>query len=482
MGKAWSKFISAVAIIPALAISLTGCSGEDGVDGKDAEEVNVDSLANVLRDEITSSLWDTLYSQPYVDTVYNILFDNAFADAWMDSVRNALLDSLRLADYDSLYRELYDSVYSDIYSQAVTRTLKAWTWTSKDNIYGAFANLYPLMYEGYKGSSGQDSPQPLGVKVSNTCEQLNLTDEDLKHMTQEQYDALAAKVPPCRWKKILVKAWIEGFTDTATVSGTVNPDTTKTFGPTFNFDNEALLALTAPTKTNIQVRVYALENDHEILFFSTSEPTTVHPVQVNGAELVGVENRNWYSAVWVTPNMDSIPNILEEVAELLPGKTLKVYQKYAEDELMSLSTLRVARAVFEVLQKRGIKYVENDGAGSPGQKVNYPIEVLRSKQAVCNEFSYLMASVLEAIGFEVYIVTIPSHMFIGWANEKGSNTLGFVETTMLSDEDALFTEAYGAGADKFNEQQELGNFQNGTSSILFLEDARKFGITPNEIP
>lgn len=463
-------------------VTLSACSGEDGVDGRDAAEVNVDSLANVLRDEITGTLWDTLYAQPYVDTVYNILFDNAFADAWMDSVRNALLDSLRRADYDSLYRELYDSVYSDIYSQAVIRTLKAWTWTSKDNIYGAFANLYPLMYDGYKGGSGQDSPQPLSVKVSNTCEQLNLTEEDLEYMTQEQYDALAAKVPPCRWKKILVKAWIEGFTDTATVSGTVNPDTTNTFGPTFNFNNDALLALTAPTKTNIQVRVYALENDHEILFFSTSEPTTVHPVQINGAELVGVKNRSWYSGVWVTPNMDSIPKILDEVAELLPGKTLKVYQQYSEDESMAQSSARVVQAVFKVLQKRGIKYIENDGAGSEGQKVNYPIEVLRSKQAVCNEFSYLMASVLEAIGFEVYIAIIPNHMFIGWASEEGSNSLGFVETTMLAHEDATFGDAYEAGVDTFNEQLEAGNFDNGKSEILELKKIREYRITPNDIP
>jgi len=478
-----SKLIRNGIIIGMMSIvPLTSCSGEDGVDGKDAEEVNVDSLANVLRDEITGSLWDTLYSQPYVDTVYNILFDNAFATAWMDSVRNALLDSLRLADYDSLYSKLYDSVYADIYSQAVVRTLKAWTWSSKENIYGAFANLYPLMYKDYVGGSGQPSPQPIGVKVSNTCEQLKLTEEDLLHMTQEQYDALAAKVPPCRWKKILVKAWIEGFTDTASVSGTVNPDTTKTFGPTFNFDNDALLALTAPKNTNIQVRVYALENDHEILFYSSAEPTTVHPVHINGAELVGIKNRNWYSAVWVTPNMDSIPKILDEVAELLPEKTLKAYQQYAEDETMTQSSMRVVGAVFKVLQKRGIKYIENNGAGSTGQKVNYPVEVLRSKQAVCNEFSYLMASVLEAIGFEVYIVTIPSHMFIGWANEKGSKTLGFVETTMLSQETASFESAYNSGIDKFNEQQELGNFENEKSSILFLEDARKFGITPNDIP
>lgn len=453
-----------------IAISMAGatlsaCSGEDGADGingKDAPEVNVDSLANVLREEITGTLWDSLYAEPYVDTVYNILFDNAFATAWMDSVRDALLDSLKTADYDSLYEKLYDSVYADIYSQTAIRTLDAFIWTAKEDIYGAFANLYPIMYENYT-SEGKSAPQPLSVVVRNECEPNN------------------TKVP-CRWKKIMVKAWIDGFTDTATVTGNVNPDTTVVLAPSFKFDNDALLELTAPKKASYQVRVYALENDHEIQFFASSEPTTIHPMQINGAELINIPNRDWYDGVWITPNMDSIPAILDEVAALLPDETLKVYQKYSEDETISQSAQRVVKAVFDVLHKRGIKYIENDGAGSRGQKIDYPITVLRSKQAVCNEFSFLMASVLEAIGFEVYIVNIPSHMFIGWASEKGTKTLGFIETTMLAHENATFADAYNSGIDKFNAEQESGRFESGESNIVFLQDVRKYGITPNEIP
>ena len=455
--------IAGTAIAISLAgTSLTACSGEDGVDGKDAAEVNVDSLANVLRDEITGTLWDSLYAEPYVDTVYNILFDNAFATAWMDSVRNALLDSLKLADYDSLYAKLYDSVYADIYSQSVIRTLDAWTWSAKDDIYGAFANLYPLMYKDYT-AEGEAVPQPVSIKVRNTCEKGN------------------SKVP-CRWKKIMVKSWIEGFTDTATTTGNVNPDTTALFATSFKFDNEALLALTAPTKANIQVRAYALENDHEIPFFATSEPTTIHPMQVNGAELAGVKNRIWYDGVWVTPNMDSIPAILEEMAELLPDKVLKVYQKYEGDESISESSARVVQALFKVLQKRNLKYIENDGAGSRGQKVNYPVEVLRTRQGVCNELSFLVASILEAAGFDVYLVVLPTHMFVGWAGEVGTNSLGFLETTMLAQEDATFGGAYLAGAEKFNQQLEAGNFENGTSQIMELAELRAYGITPNDIP
>lgn len=473
----------AITAFTAFTIAFTACSGEDGKDGiagKDAEEVDVDSLAAAIRKDVTGTLWDSLYAEPYVDTIYNILFDNTYSEKWMDSIREALIDSLKDADYDSLYGKLYDSIYTDIYTLGAIRMLDAWTFYAKEDIYGAFANLYPLMYKDYKNSKGKDSPQPLSIKVRNTCEQQQFTEEDLSFMTQEEVNKILLRTPECRWKKVMVKAWVEGFSDTATATANVNPDKEIILAPKFKFDNEELLKLTAPKKTHYQVRVYALENDKEIQFFSTSEPTTVHPMQINGAELVDVVNRSWYDGVWVTPNMDSISSILREVSKKLPNETLKVYQQYTDDSNMQESSERVVKAVFEVLQKRNIKYIENDGAGSRGQKIDYPIDVLRSKQAVCNEFSFLVASVLEAIGFDVYLVNVPRHMFVGWAIDRDSTTLGFLETTMLSNKDATFDDAYDAGITKFSE--EADNFKDGTSEILSLKDIRSFGITPNDIP
>lgn len=464
--NAHSRFsFFAIAAFTAFTIAFTACSGEDGKDGiagKDAEEVNVDSLAKAIRSEVTETLWDSLYAEPYVDTIYNILFDNTYSENWMDSIRESLLDSLKDADYDSLYDQLYDSIYNDIYTQNVIRTLDAAVLLAKDDIYGAFADQYALMYKDFENQDGQAIPVPVSISVRNTCESKN-------------------KVP-CRWKKIVLKAWIEGVTDTSSTTGFVNPDTTIVLGATLKFDKDYLLGLSAPKQEQYQLRAYALENDREILFFSESRPTTIHPMQVNGAELLGVENRNWWNGVWITPNMDSITTILDEVAKKLPGGTLKVYQKYADDETVIESSSRVVKAVFEVLQKRNIKYVENDGIGSNGQKINYPIEVLRSKHAVCNEFSYLVASVLEAIGFEVAIIIIPSHMFIGWHTEKGGNALEVVETTLLSNKDATFEEANEKARETFTEEVSAEAQKSGDAEVILLDAVRKYGIMPNDIP
>ncbi|MBR2470486.1 MAG: hypothetical protein IKB43_10150 [Fibrobacter sp.] len=461
----WNGFGLVVGGILSLGLLLASCSGENGADGRDADPVDVDSLATAIRAEVTESLWDTLYAKPYVDTVYKILFDNAFGTAWMDSTRQALVDSLKQADYDSLYAALYDSVYYDIYSQSIIKQLDAYKWTVKEEINLAFANQYPLMYKDYVNSNGDIYPVPVSVIVRNACPSvISIFDTE-----------------PCSWKKIMVKAWITDWTDTGSVSGIVNPDTTDVFAPPLIFDMTKAVKLTAPEKVNIQVRAYALENDHEILFYSASEPTTLYPVQVNGCELQGVKNRNWWYGVWVTPNMDSIPNILNDLKKKLPEGSVKVYQKYSDDETVVESSKRVVKAVYEVLQARKITYLQNNGAGSTGQKINYPIEALRSRDGLCIETAVLFASILEALGMQVFIVNIPEHAFVGWRTDKNSNTLDFVETTLIGGT-STFAYANSSGIEKFNEQLDAGNFESGDAELIDIEAVREYGIVPNDIP
>lgn len=440
-----------------------GSNGKDGKDGKDAKEVNVDSLAKVIREDISKKFMDSLSKKPYIDSIYNELFDNTLGDTWMDSLRTAFVDSLNAANYDSLYNALYDSIYNDIYTQNAIRTLDAWVWSKKENIYGAFANQYPLMYKDFKNDVGESHPVPISIVARNTC------------------DNSPSSTTPCRWKKVTLKAWIEGATDTSTSTQIVNPDTTVIIDASLKFDTDYLNKLTTPKQEHIQVRAYANENDREIPFFSESVPTTIHPMQINGAEYAGVENRDWWDGVWVTPNMDSITTILAEVAKKLPGGVLKVYQKYEGDEDLVESSERVVKAVFEVLQSRNIKYIENDNAGSHGQKVNYPIEVLRTKQGVCNELSFLFASILEAVGFNVLLIKIPSHMFIGWESEK-DGPIDLVETTMITDKNNTFESANSIAIETYKEQVTTEALASGDAEITELSKVREYGILPNDIP
>ena len=516
---------------------LAGTNGKDGRDGKDAI-VNIDSLAEVIRKEVSGSIWDSIYSEPNVDTVYKNLFDNAFGKAWMDSTRQAiidslyaesymdsvngdlfekafgkewmdsvrqtlvdslyaetyvdsvyrssfdsafsetwidsarqiLIDSLKEADYDSLYNKLYDSVYSDIYRQSVIRTLYAEDAGTED-IYGAFANQYSLMYKDVSVPMEDESTMmlqtPFPIFISDSCDALS------------EY---------CTQKKIMVKTWIPDYTDTITTTGVVESNSRITLYPSFKFKDDALYALSTPKQVLRHIEAYALENDHKMLFYSESKPVTIHPMQIFGKNELGlylnqnVENPRWWYGAWVTPMADSITKIVNEVAKKLPNGELLVYQYYYPEFSMALNSKMVVEAVFEVLQSRNIKYVQNDGGASLGQRVNYPVETLRKKQGICIETATLFASVLERLGFRTRMIFIPDHVFVGWMTDKDGSTIDLVETTKIGEPNSTFVDANNAGIEQWQEQIDQGNFDNDKSVIVRIEDVREFGIMPNNIP
>lgn len=125
---------------------------------------------------------------------------------------------------------------------------------------------------------------------------------------------------------------------------------------------------------------------------------------------------------------------------------------------------------------------KNNGVGSPSQKVNYPIEVLRSRDGLCIETTHLFASIFEALGMQPLIVEIPGHAFVGWRTDYNSNVADFLETTMIANSKATFIDAINSGNQTFDEEQESGNFDTGASTIVDIEEARAMGIRPNDIP
>ena len=402
-----------------------GLNGKDGVDGKDAV-VNVDSLADAIKKELMNSLKDSLNVNSSSSTGEN---------------NPSIISTLQAKDLGT------------------------------ENVYGAFANHYALMYEDFSipNENGDSitiqSPFPIGV--ANICETNNA----------------------CNSKKIMIKTWIPGFSDTATITEIIDPDTAIYLSPMLNFNDKALLALTSAKKTQRQIEAYALEKDQKILFYSESKPITIHPMQVFGlqepaflTDSISFAYRGYWYSVWVTPMADSISRIVNEVAKKLPNGELLVYQQYEIDESVEQSSWRVVAAVFEVLQSRNIKYVQNTGAGSIGQRINYPVETLRKKQGLCIETAVLFASVLERVGFQTALIITPNHAFVGWISEPNEGSITYIETTWIGNKDYNAYDAMIKGIEEHNEQIELGNFESGNTLIVSIDAARLLGITPNNIP
>lgn len=434
-----------LATVSILFFACSGDNGADGRDGLDGTSVDIDSLMQAIREEMAND--------PAT------LVDSTLAKALVDEAKKNLIDSIKQSEFDTLYGALYDSLFYNAYSQSAIKNLEADVYSLKEDIYTAFANQYPLMYKDFT------PPQPISVKVYNNC---------------SYYD------DNCRSKKVMVKTWVENYSDTSTITETISQSSSKIFKPQVHFKESAYLKLKAPAQANFQIRAYALENDTETLFYSTSEPTTIHPVQVNGPNFTSLEHRKWWYGVWVTPGMDSIQNILNDISAMLPAGQVLAYQLYSSDKTIAQSTERVVKAIFEVLQARNITYVQNESAGSPGQKIKYPVEVLRTRQGLCIETTVLFASILEAIGIQAFIVSIPRHAFIAYRVEEDSDTINFVETTVMNYATGYvkttFAQAQKYAKDHYDEEVAAGTFESGESELIDIEKVRMYGIMPNNIP
>lgn len=282
------------------------------------------------------------------------------------------------------------------------------------------------------------------------------------------------------WHTVIVKAWIPDYSDTGVVTGIVNPNKSNVFAPEIKLIPEKYLHLKAAASVLVQVRAFALENNREILVFSESYNAEIYPVDLRGPEYVGIDASPWLN-VWVTPNMDSITSIHSELASLMPSG-YGGYQLY-DFNTMEESVNNQVQKVYEVLQKKGITYVSNTNAGAVGQKIKYPIQVLRTKQANCLEGALLFASILESIGLDVVLVSIPGHAFVGWKTEEEGDTYNFLETTLAWNETPVsFSTAVNKAIESYNEEVTNGNFESGESRIISVAQAREYGIKPNDIP
>jgi hypothetical protein len=136
-------------------------------------------------------------------------------------------------------------------------------------------------------------------------------------------------------------------------------------------------------------------------------------------------------AAYVNENHPQVQDILKEALGCGIVKHFDGYQSKEPKEVV-----RQVFAVWNALQRRGIKYSDVT-ATPPGdrvfsQSVRFMHESINSQQANCVDGTVLMASVLEKIGIQSYLVIIPGHCFLAFNLRRNSAALPMgLETTML---------------------------------------------------
>ncbi len=158
------------------------------------------------------------------------------------------------------------------------------------------------------------------------------------------------------------------------------------------------------------------------------------------------EDISWSFAAYVNENHPWIDGLLKEAlttAKNADGEPLiNSFDGYQSGDTENV--LKQVFAIWQVLQRRGIKYSDVSTTVPSktvvSQVVRFVDETVDAKQANCVDGSVLMASILTKIGLNAYLVMVPGHCFLAFdGDEKGESTIG-LETTLLGEDNLTSVE------------------------------------------
>ncbi|MFM2198125.1 MAG: hypothetical protein RLZZ505_1557 [Verrucomicrobiota bacterium] len=214
------------------------------------------------------------------------------------------------------------------------------------------------------------------------------------------------------------------------------------------------------------------------------------------------EDLSWLFAAYVNENHPWVDGILKEAIKSGLVKSFTGYQSGDPDEVM----MQVF-AIWNVLQRKGIKYSDISSTTPSkfvvSQTVRFLDQSIDATQANCVDGSVLMASILQKIGINSYLVMVPGHCFLAFDTGKGEDDviLG-LETTMLGNDDLEpvsdlsnlpekeLIKGFEASYNTFGNAIEVGcasmeehadAFEDGSNpaiQIISIKEARELGIAP----
>lgn len=234
-----------------------------------------------------------------------------------------------------------------------------------------------------------------------------------------------------------------------------------------------------------------------------------------------VEDMSWCFAAYVNENHPWIDGLLKEAlttARDAEGKPLiDSFTGYQSGD--GETVLKQVFAIWQVLQRRGIKYSDISTTVPSKTVISQTVrsldQTVEATQANCVDGSVLMASILTKIGLNAHLVMVPGHCFLAFDGDEEGETLIGLETTLLGADNlksaeelkelavkakdkkvdaaklnAMVAKEAGASMKTFLNALESGQdhlaehadgFESGddpNTQIISIRDARKFGIMP----
>jgi len=246
-------------------------------------------------------------------------------------------------------------------------------------------------------------------------------------------------------KDVLVTVEVDGFSQKYEKTMTINQFPQRYYikppviSSGLNLDNQK--------STQIKVTITDVETGNII----ASETENVKIMSIN--DFILSNNEYGYTdyadvLAWVTPESNYIQELLRIAADYMEEYTgyhgIAGYQPVIDDKQHMITAYQVY-AIQKAISDLGVRYVMSSysigEATNATQRVNRPDETLLSKSGICIETSVLMASALQAAGFNSMIVLTTGHCQVAVETWNGSGDYLLIETTLLPVEDPF--DSYG---------------------------------------
>jgi len=139
----------------------------------------------------------------------------------------------------------------------------------------------------------------------------------------------------------------------------------------------------------------------------------------------------------ITPRDPAVETLVRVAADYAPFHAMPGYQSVSGYSDQDVTYFQAAAVFAAMTQHYHVTYVAASldlAAGT--QHIHQPAEVLQQRQGTCIETAALVASALERLNMDVYLILVPGqdphHAFLAVRSWEGADTCYFWETTALT--------------------------------------------------
>jgi hypothetical protein len=305
--------------------------------------------------------------------------------------------------------------------------------------------------------------------------------------------------------EVRVEMTIDGFLNPSVWEGTIYWDADEaTIYPkaAWNFDALHKNREQRPVSATFKVTVDGEELPVQTETFTIRSVNDCPFYVILDEERTEFESYSELFAAYVNENHPWVDGILKEALQTKVISGFTGYQSGDPDEVLAQ-----VFAIWNVLQKRGIKY-SDVSTTTPSkwvysQTVRFLDDSIDATQANCVDGTVLMASILRKIGLNVYLVMVPGHCLLAFdLGEGDEDVILGLETTMLGETDLgeagdeievpeslvgtpheksfkVLSAAIGVGTQTLDENAEaFEDEEQPDYELISVADAREMGIMP----